>query len=111
MYVTEFDGQITDDEEIILLIENLSKINVDICVNYRDDKADIMKSLKKCRIVKVNKENKTIDLRAFYGNSSSLLNNIAIKDIEFIKVLTEKQIISPSENYANFIDIGEVEQK
>lgn len=110
MYVTEFDGQITDEEEILLLIENLSKINVDICVNYRDEKADIMKSLKKCRIVKVNKEKKSVDLRAFYGNSSSLINDVKIKDIDHIKVLTERSIISPNEDSNNFIDIGEVEK-
>jgi len=108
MHVTEFDGIIADEEEIIVLIENISKINVDIQMNFRDEKTDMMKSLSKCRIVKVNKENKTIDLRAFYGNSSSLLNNIKIKDIDFIKVLTERSIVSPNENYSNFIDLGEV---
>jgi hypothetical protein len=110
MHVTEFDGIITDEEEIITLVENISKINVDIQLNYREEKLDMMKSLKKCRIIKINKENKTVDLRAFFGNSSSLLNNIKIKDIDYIKVLTERSIISPNENLSNFIDIGEVEK-
>jgi len=99
---TIYNGIVDDEESIIKLIENLIKINIDIRLEYRDPVRDFINVCEKARILNI--ENKTVKIRNFVGRSMAVISGIDINNIECIKVITGRSIISLDEDS---ISVGE----
>ena len=99
---TIYDGILADEEPIVKLIENLIKINVDVHFEFRNPIRDFVRVCEKTRILSIKEQ--VVKIRVFVRGSTEVIDGINIHDIEFIKVVTGRSIISLDENN---ISLGE----
>jgi len=99
---TIYDGILADEESIVKLIENLIKINVDVHLEFRNPIRDFVRVCEKTRILSIKEQ--VVKIRVFVRGSTEVIDGINIHDIEFIKVVTGRSIISLDENN---ISLGE----
>ena len=100
--------QIDDEEEIKNLLKRLLKASADISIEFRDSRSQLIMRHEDSRIKTVEEDCISISTRR--RKAVFKINNIKIKDVLSIKLVTDKQNIildGPENDECDFIDLNE----
>jgi hypothetical protein len=93
---TIFDKQITERDEVLLILNNLLEERIDFSMTmrkyYPDDSDYFVTNFKRVRVKKIN-EDDTVDFLSFKGGSNTKLKNVPFSDVEEINATTSKHRI------------------
>ena len=92
IHTTVFDGDISDIETQKALFKELANSDIDVNISYVDEKG-ISHAYDRARVKCLDPDSDTIDLLVFLNKSFFHDKKINLKDINFLKIVTNHQTI------------------
>lgn len=103
-----YNGEITDEDNIINLLERLMKSTEYLELSFLNEKTHLMSNHDKIRITNLDKDQKSIDIRVFSKGATFVYKKLSISSIQKIVLCTSKTNIVNShcsDDDISFLDI------
>ena len=110
---TVVNEEIEDAEELRNLIDRLSKANVFVKIEYREEGTDFPRRYDRAKIVAVGEVDDTVGLIAFKKTGQLRVNGLPFESLVLIEVESMKHTFNVSKDELtrySFMDIGEEDQ-